>query len=542
MIIQASDDDLTRRSNNRMRQQQHSNNGLSTPSLPSTTHNEQQHDHSPLRNPHNIPLAPPAPPPPQIPSIEIGKKTYLQPELRAGLQESDDLLSKMPAELRTRPNFNKARQQQQQQQAPHPPSTSPYNNHHQSNHSSTTTHYQQPIPPPRSILINSQEHLPRQSNPSDSAMPAYPIANDIYNYYGQHINNNNNNIPSQHQQRQEEGSTNASLRPINDEEKDDDESSNQTQRHSTWSYASTGKSSGTYSLYSTFGTDSRPTSESVLDLDTTSDKEENKEQSSAAQPPEQQVDLAQIVCNNVRGKSPARIITNEVDDEASSSDSDEDVFVDATGMSQEDLEREKLNGKRISKRLSKRLSGGHFGSAGGLMLSINAPPPVPSLPPKLPNDDNEAIPNSTQPSSHEPNVVEKNTPSSTPSPSIESSVAPETPPQSSSLSDLSLSKTANAMGISADAASEKVELGTSLSPPPPRRPMSQRRKRSFHGQQAAIDNEPTQANDTALPEIRLEQQQPQLKDGEARFAAQKIWNGDESFVTKERAAEWLGQG
>lgn len=521
-----------------MKQQQHSNNGLSTPSLPSTTHNEQQHDHSPLRNPHNIPLAPPAPPPPQIPSIEIGKKTYLQPELRAGLQESDDLLSKMPAELRTRPNFNKARQQQQQPAPnPPPPSASPYNNH---SSTTTATHYQQPtIPPPRSILINSQENLPRQSNPSDNAMPAYPIANDIYNYYGQH----SNNIPSQ--QRQEEGSTNASLRPINDEEKEDDESSNQTQRHSTWSYASTGKSSGTYSLYSTFGTDSRPTSESVLDLDTTSDKEENKEQPSpVAPPPEQQVDLAQIVCNNVRGKSPARIITNDIDDEASSSDSDEDVFVDATGMSQEDLEREKLNGKRISKRLSKRLSGGHFGSAGGLMLSINAPPPppVPSLPPKLPNDDNESITSNSQPTSHDHKVIEKNTPSSTPSPSIESSVAPETPPQSSSLSDLSLSKTANAMGISADAASEKVELGTSLSPPPPRRPMSQRRKRSFHGQQAVIDTEPTQANDTALPEIRLEQQQPQLKDGEARFASQKIWNGDESFVTKERAAEWLGQG
>lgn len=175
------------------------------------------------------------------------------------------------------------------------------------------------------------------------------------------------------------------------------------------------------------------------------------------------------------------------------------------------------------------------------MLSINAPPPVPSLPSKLPNDDIESVPNNTQSStSHEPEVNETMTPSSTPSPSIESSVAPETPPQSSS-SDLSLSKTANSMGISAEAASEKIELGTSLSPPPPRRPMNQRRKRSFH-EQVVIDTESNQAKDKALPEIRLDQQQLQPRDSEARFASQKIWDGDESFVTKERAAEWLGQG
>ncbi|KAG0175135.1 hypothetical protein DFQ29_007236 [Apophysomyces sp. BC1021] len=52
---------------------------------------------------------------------------------------------------------------------------------------------------------------------------------------------------------------------------------------------------------------------------------------------------------------------------------DEDAFVDATGSSQDDIEREKGESK-----LTKRLSGGHFGSAGGLMLSIA--PPVPPLP------------------------------------------------------------------------------------------------------------------------------------------------------------------
>ncbi|KAI9322735.1 hypothetical protein BX666DRAFT_1897992 [Dichotomocladium elegans] len=47
-----------------------------------------------------------------------------------------------------------------------------------------------------------------------------------------------------------------------------------------------------------------------------------------------------------------------------SSDSDNEVFFDASGWSQEEIEGEK-------KRLSKRLSGGHFGSAGGLVLSIS---------------------------------------------------------------------------------------------------------------------------------------------------------------------------
>lgn len=53
-------------------------------------------------------------------------------------------------------------------------------------------------------------------------------------------------------------------------------------------------------------------------------------------------------------------ITSESDDD----DEDDDVFVDATGDSQDDIERE-----RVVEKLTKRLSGGHFGSAGGLILS-----------------------------------------------------------------------------------------------------------------------------------------------------------------------------
>lgn len=45
-------------------------------------------------------------------------------------------------------------------------------------------------------------------------------------------------------------------------------------------------------------------------------------------------------------------------------DEDDDVFVDATGFSQDDIKREQTESK-----LSKRLSGGHYGSAGGLMIA-----------------------------------------------------------------------------------------------------------------------------------------------------------------------------
>ncbi|RUS19072.1 hypothetical protein BC938DRAFT_475821 [Jimgerdemannia flammicorona] len=54
-------------------------------------------------------------------------------------------------------------------------------------------------------------------------------------------------------------------------------------------------------------------------------------------------------------------VTSESDDD---DEDDDDVFVDATGASQDDIERE-----RVVEKLTKRLSGGHYGSAGGLILS-----------------------------------------------------------------------------------------------------------------------------------------------------------------------------
>ncbi|KAG1054230.1 hypothetical protein G6F43_003740 [Rhizopus delemar] len=62
-------------------------------------------------------------------------------------------------------------------------------------------------------------------------------------------------------------------------------------------------------------------------------------------------------------------VTSEEEDNETVTTTDEEgedqTFVDATGSFQEEIKKEKT-----SARLSKRLSGGHFGSAGGLMLSI----------------------------------------------------------------------------------------------------------------------------------------------------------------------------
>ncbi|KAG0183590.1 hypothetical protein DFQ28_002963 [Apophysomyces sp. BC1034] len=154
-----------------------------------------------------------------------------------------------------------------------------------------------------------------------------------------------------------------------------------THDNSRWSNASTRKSSGSNSIYSTFGPESYPSSETIFDDKYVQEKECEK-------------DLTQIVAENMQRRNPARVVvetdpteygnrmpgsfTQDIDSDTDTdgeddegNDDDDDIFVDATGPSQEDIEREKKEA-----RLSKRLSGGHYGSAGGLLFSI-IPPPTP---------------------------------------------------------------------------------------------------------------------------------------------------------------------
>jgi hypothetical protein len=185
-----------------------------------------------------------------------------------------------------------------------------------------------------------------------------------------------------------------------------------------WS-VSTRKSSVSYSIYSTFGGDSSFTSQEALDSSTAITPassssclglaNRSKDQQHQHQQQEQRLgdELPDIATNTVQQRSQARIVdqegqhedfdnpphpaktkdmyygnntrsTGDNDDDNNNDDDDfydddddddddDDIFVDATGYSQDDMDRE-----RFDNRLSKRLSGGHYGSAGGLLFSIEA--------------------------------------------------------------------------------------------------------------------------------------------------------------------------
>ncbi|KAI8641291.1 hypothetical protein BD408DRAFT_418492 [Parasitella parasitica] len=167
-----------------------------------------------------------------------------------------------------------------------------------------------------------------------------------------------------------------------------------------WSIASTNKSIGSHSIYSTFGPESVYADSNENVNSTSNTKAPTSETDSAKlevtdKDPANETDLVSIVASNMQTRNSARLITEsqiaedseddssyEIEDDDDDEDDDadsikkedeyslgnqSDVFVDATDASLEDVEREK-----IEARLSKRLSGGHFGSAGGLMISILA--------------------------------------------------------------------------------------------------------------------------------------------------------------------------
>ncbi|EPB88170.1 hypothetical protein HMPREF1544_05002 [Mucor circinelloides 1006PhL] len=175
------------------------------------------------------------------------------------------------------------------------------------------------------------------------------------------------------------------------------------------------KSSGSYSIYSTFGGNESeysieepktrsvtpPVPVPVIATNThDSKRRENVRNSAAAESDNSFTTVYEQHSNEPKEEEEDGEEDNH--SEAITEDSSEttdDEFVDATGFSQEDIEREKRI--TLEKNLSKRLSGGHFGSAGGLVLSINhssddfgsagCPPPLPTATKrksqKIPEDD-----------------------------------------------------------------------------------------------------------------------------------------------------------
>ncbi|KAI8393557.1 uncharacterized protein BYT42DRAFT_609341 [Radiomyces spectabilis] len=265
---------------------------------------------------------------------------------------------------------------------------------------------------------------------------------------------------------------------------------------SRWSNASTHKSSGSYSLYSTFGTESYCSSEFV-------DAEE-KFNSAANDTTD---DPPKPVSQHEMHSSQAMDPNEDVSDSQSDISEEHDVFVDATGCSQEEIERELKE-----RKLSKRLSGGHYGSAGGLVFSIVTPPPIPpkSHHRRPPEDIVNAMLNWKR----------------------------QSLPGRRASQGSSLSQGASITIVIDENQEPEADSGKILMP-------------------SAADNEREKRNEsleifsqavnealsgmTLAPQLKPDQEDDQTQlTVEAKTAAQRLWNEDEAFMERERVAEWLG--
>lgn len=295
------------------------------------------------------------------------------------------------------------------------------------------------------------------------------------------------------------------------------------------------KSSGSYSIYSTFGGNG-----SISSLDKMNEAEKS-------------VDSFKTVITTTQTEEEEddddddTTTTTTTTEENMDSEDDDDAFVDATGSSQEDIEREKRI--EITKEgLSKRLSGGHFGSAGGLLISINQaenellPPPVPKrrTSNKLPADD-ELSKSMLNWKRHSDNSKRW---SSTLKQATEEKpvIQPEEEEELSVPDKMALRKEA-----------EQALSGEIESPTTPTKGVATLASLSIHDTaqlfSKTIDDvwkTSDEANLDLFQDDRTKQIQTSIhKDKiqeDIKETAEKLWNEDETVVTKEKMAEWLGQG
>lgn len=297
--------------------------------------------------------------------------------------------------------------------------------------------------------------------------------------------------------------------------------------NSRWSNASTRKSTGSYSIYSTFGSESiygeNESAENVTAATSVSDINETDKNDP--------VDLVHIVASNVQTRNPARLVTtveseeededeyDEDDDDDDDEDEDDeigeiqnDVFVDATGISQDDMERE-----RTESRLSKRLSGGHFGSAGGLMVSIMVSNSSEikkqqrrtSRPP--PEDVVQSMMNWKR---HSGQILGK---SMMDQPQKE--LTEESPP------------TVPQKDICIQQISEKAL------PAPPQRSLPPNPEILLSTTEGEEEHKEVENVEEKIPNDSHETD----NSSDPKECALKLWHEDENFVQRERIAEWLGQ-
>ncbi|KAG1307474.1 hypothetical protein G6F64_006789 [Rhizopus arrhizus] len=277
------------------------------------------------------------------------------------------------------------------------------------------------------------------------------------------------------------------------------------------------KSSGSISIYSTFGRDSI---ESQIDAEISSES----------------LDSFNTVLQH--HTTPAQ--HNDVEE-----DEEEDEFVDANGFSQEDIELFEKKLMIENSNLSNRLSGGHVGSAGGLVVSIQPMPEDDELAQSLLNWKRHSGGNKRW--SH-----------------ISRAQSPPLPEEAShhqsTITVIDLRQTKE------EEEEEEEELSI-----PDKMALRKEAEKALNGETATEKEETLFDSDVwtsnteyniSLPEISpQEAKEEELttdtkvlitedliakedddQEAKAKETAQRLWNEDESIVSKEKMAEWLGQG
>ncbi|KAF1799806.1 hypothetical protein FB192DRAFT_1286040 [Mucor lusitanicus] len=307
------------------------------------------------------------------------------------------------------------------------------------------------------------------------------------------------------------------------------------------------KSSGSYSIYSTFGGN-----ESEYSIE---EPKTRSSDNSFTTVHEQRQEEHQ----DEEGDSHSGAITED------SSETTDDEFVDATGFSQEDMEREKR--MTLEKNLSKRLSGGHFGSAGGLRKSQ-----------KIPEDDELAqsllnwkrhsdsskrwsMRNSSSTTTTATTTVMEDTGdkhSSTITVIDMRSTSNNTPPHGSTDETATSKKEEEEEELSAPdklaLRKEAEEALTGANTPPATKTTFAKVVDSNSIPEAPVAPAITRQLQTSIQikiadhdaDLSTAEKPPKEKeaavDDHVKATAKSLWNDDETVVVKERMAEWLGQG
>ncbi|CDH49068.1 sec7 domain containing protein [Lichtheimia corymbifera JMRC:FSU:9682] len=228
------------------------------------------------------------------------------------------------------------------------------------------------------------------------------------------------------------------------------------------------------------------------------------------------------------------------DDDESESEEDEveeedDVFVDATGSSQDDIEREK--------RLSKRLSGGHFGSAGGLMIATTQQQKQQkrrSRPP--PEDIAQAMLNWKR---HSGGAGKRFSGAAWAAAAAD--LAEKKPPMQKQQDEQHMDKE-QVRQKAAEALTGKRSEETKKEEKPPQPTTTTTSKIAADTSKFLTDNSSFwKDTDTDLFQVhdpRLDSSSTSASDTsqDAKEAAQHLWDEDNVITSRERIAEWLGQG